>query len=154
MTGLSFIDEAAAFRDLEMIYNFYSPPIEPSGFRRQPVEAPRRNGRPAHIPEITNYQEAIAFGAREMDRLRPDWFLDIDLDILSLQLGHDCVLGQLFGDFSRGLRKLNLSEHDGVAMGLDLYWSLDDPADRDGLWERMTEYWAYEVEARIDAAVV
>lgn len=44
-------------------------------------------------------QEAAARGARFLDERRPGWEREIDLSVLDLQSCHDCIIGQLYGNF-------------------------------------------------------
>lgn len=48
-----------------------------------------------------SYEDRVYYGAKFLDAVRPNWTDDIDLDRLDLQDGDNCILGQLFDDYSR-----------------------------------------------------
>lgn len=59
-----------------------------------------------------NARERVRRGAAYLDDMDPGWHRRVDPDTLSLDSGEHCVLGQLHGEFRRGLgrsRLLNLS---------------------------------------------
>lgn len=58
-------------------------------------------------------------GARLLDRRCPGWYERIDITKLDMKSGQYCVLGQLFGSFMRGLRKLGIE--DEVPYGFNYY---------------------------------
>lgn len=45
-------------------------------------------------------QRTVDFGARELDRLMPGWFRQIDVSRLRIESCHDCLIGQLYGSYS------------------------------------------------------
>ena len=44
--------------------------------------------------------------AKVLDKLKPKWAKEIDLERLNLMSSSDCLLGQLFGSYSVGLGKV------------------------------------------------
>jgi hypothetical protein len=75
--------------------------------------------------------KSVDNGAALLDERLPGWRAYVDADTLTLASGCDCVLGQLFGSYYKGLAVLDI----------------DDPA-RFGFykpsrttWERLTEAW-------------
>lgn len=124
----------------------------PMGLRRF---FPRRTHQPIEEQENIDLQKAVEYGARQMDRLFPGWYMKINLDTLNLVMGNVCIMGQLFGSYSRGLYKLGLlGDGSSFRMGLDLSRnSYQDPDTRDAAWSRLTMFWVHEVETRLDAAV-
>lgn len=54
-----------------------------------------------------------ARGADRLDIECPGWAKGINENILDLRSGLDCVLGQVFGNYGKGLRQLNLDSFFG-----------------------------------------
>ena len=83
-----------------------------------------------------------ARGADLMDKVHPGWFQEIRLDDLDMASGVQCILGQVFGDFAVGARKLDLMGTDGGTrtirygfVSIFCYW-------------RLRRAWCSEVERR------
>lgn len=76
--------------------------------------------------------ESVAVSARVLDHVRPTWYDELDTERLRLNDPRRCVLGQLFGDYERGLAALHdrlssrpllpLAEH--VRRGTDCFVSV------------------------------
>ena len=45
-------------------------------------------------------------GARHLDIIRDNWFNEIDLAMLTMHSMKQCILGQLYGDYSRAIKQL------------------------------------------------
>ena len=43
----------------------------------------------------TTAAEAVANGAQRLDKIKPDWYREINLGILDVASGYDCICGQL-----------------------------------------------------------
>ncbi len=54
-------------------------------------------------------RDLIAHVACLLDVDQPDWFRRIDLDYLDLDRFYDCVLGQVYGSYSEGKRRLGMN---------------------------------------------
>ena len=54
-------------------------------------------------------RQRAAKGAKLLDGRRKAWWRKIDTDTLDLGSCGDCILGQLYGDFGRGMRLLKLN---------------------------------------------
>lgn len=54
----------------------------------------------------------VASGMELLDEKIPGWTKKIELESLNIAFSHDCILGQLFGNYLRGLRHLSLKEGD------------------------------------------
>ncbi|HEY4520168.1 MAG TPA: hypothetical protein VJH33_04040 [Candidatus Paceibacterota bacterium] len=54
------------------------------------------------------FAQNAAQGAALMDRKNPGWFNHIDTGKLSIATTDNCILGQLFGEYSDGCKKLNI----------------------------------------------
>ena len=61
-----------------------------------------RTGRSRPITEAT-VKERVQRGAEYLDDVDPGWHRRIDPDVLELESGRRCVLGQLHGEFRLGL---------------------------------------------------
>ncbi len=49
---------------------------------------------------------AVARGAAYLDRVRPAWRSEIDVERLDISDGGDCVIGQLYGSFDLGIHRV------------------------------------------------
>ena len=88
----------------------------------------------------------VADSAAELDRLRPGWAREINVEILDIASECKCVLGQLFGgerySFSNGFDWFNLAtDRQGPILwgGFFTNWNND----------LMNELWAKEIEDRL-----
>lgn len=54
------------------------------------------------------FEERVARGIRLLDQVSPGWQTGVDWDELAMEWPQDCILGQLYGGFTRGVLKLNL----------------------------------------------
>jgi Uri superfamily endonuclease len=77
--------------------------------------------------------KAVDHGAALLDERLPGWRRVIDPDGLELRHCSECILGQLFGDYDRGLQALGLSEDDASTHGFYR------PAR--STWERLNAAW-------------
>lgn len=59
-----------------------------------------------YIP--TTARDEVAAGAKLLDEKRPGWYDDIDIEGLNLIHCGECILGQLFGWFDKGLLHMDL----------------------------------------------
>ncbi len=66
--------------------------------------------------------ERVKAGAALLDRKRPGWANKVVAETLDMREGEQCVLGQIFGDFDAGLRKIGAMEGDAR---LDLGFTTD-----------------------------
>lgn len=65
--------------------------------------------------------ERVEAGAAFLDERHPGWVDDIDTEKLDLIDCRVCVLGQLFGSFSRGLDTLDLGDRSARRFGFDTF---------------------------------
>lgn len=67
------------------------------------------------------------------------WRADVDQERLSIRSTHDCVLGQLFGDFDLGLEHLEIRGRDASTFfGFDIGpWDMDP----DKAFTELTRQW-------------
>lgn len=64
-----------------------------------------------------SFTTLVAAGVDLLDTYDPKWFEKINTETLDMSNEDDCILGQLFGDYSRGLDELGIY---GPDYGLDL----------------------------------
>jgi hypothetical protein len=64
-------------------------------------------------------RQAVAGGAAFLDIKRPGWAARIDADTLRVRSMRDCVIGQLYGGYFRGLLRLRLSPFRAHRYGFD-----------------------------------
>lgn len=86
-----------------------------------------------------------AAGAALLDRLVPGWWRRIRLRPLDINDCKECITGQLFGDYDRGLEKLHLGQLDGPVYGFTSY-DTEDGGDY-GMWA-LTQAWKDEIRKR------
>ena len=77
----------------------------------------------------------VTRGIAYLDEHLPGWQDEIDWDKLEMDECEKCILGQLFGNYERGLRVLGLD--DGQRFGLAT----------SGNWEKLTNLWRRLVAA-------
>ena len=67
-------------------------------------------------------QTPVDRGIALLDKHGPkDWRKKIDCDLLNLESCHNCVLGQLFGDYGDGLLTLQTRVNYGSHTVIDIY---------------------------------
>jgi len=90
-------------------------------------------------------QAAIRRGIKLLDCTEvSDWRDKINLDILDLGCGGDCILGQLYQDFDIGLDELSLSTQEAEYYGLKLAgisWWNDPTSHYDREYAKLTQLW-------------
>ena len=97
----------------------------------------KKEYRKKMIAELT-----AARGARLMDRNRPGWFLRTRQGSVNIHSSVDCILGQEYGDYYRGLRTLKIGCIRSVSYGFMAF-----PFTRRG-WEKLNMAWRAEIKAR------
>lgn len=110
-------------------------------------------------------RENVLRGCALLDKRRPRWFQQIDLDALELQNGCQCICGQLdalsrkvptsdawWGNFVAKLAK-SRSKYGWTAEWAARHgFSNENAAYRDGAWDYMESVWRREIQARRRAA--
>lgn len=95
---------------------------------------------------------AVRNGVALLDARMPDWYTHIDLDILQMQFGCNCVLGQLHrGHYALGTSRLRLGAtaynpdaYVYMGMAVDLGFHARNHAE----WDALTEEWTRVIKAR------
>lgn len=101
----------------------------------------------------TTNETMVANGAKLLDSKIAGWWHQIDLEALHLSSCLDCMLGQLFGSYDKGLTDLGITETQAQSLGFNAHGGLNvcpiDSGDIPGesLAEMMTrmnasdDYW-------------
>lgn len=88
----------------------------------------------------------IPAAALLLDHAYPGWEHQVNLRTLSLEHSHCCVLGQLYGCFSRGVQEL------GAAHGVNAFDYIPQPFAQAlcafGGYDYLTEPWRREIQMR------
>jgi hypothetical protein len=87
----------------------------------------------------------VEAGVARLDAQYPDWAQKIDVDELRMNDCNLCILGQLYGDFNRGLVKLVPDPEDSidaVALGFD------EPWDNEVTYAELQEEWEQVIQHR------
>lgn len=94
--------------------------------------------------------QRVARGAAQLDGVRPGWEKQIDLEVLDIGSGLDCVWGQVFGSYTKGLHVLGLDDKEAERLGT----TLTDPqyAMGESRWVALTQAWARQVRKRLALA--
>jgi hypothetical protein len=89
---------------------------------------------------MTDFSEKVVAGAAYLDVADPGWAERIVVDNLDLGSGSHCVIGQTMGSYFDGLNKLNLTDHQGIALGFNTPLSSE--------YEALTAEWIPHIEER------
>ncbi|MEV4575901.1 hypothetical protein AB0K16_21915 [Nonomuraea jabiensis] len=100
---------------------------------------------------MPNFSERVAAGAALLDKKTPGWYQDIDLGILDLYSTDDCILGQVFGDYSGGAAFLGLDIPGQYAHGFDVPHSDAGEIANLEQWVALTACWKAEIRQRVEA---
>ncbi len=92
----------------------------------------------------------VKAGASLLDRIRPDWFLDVDTRRLDMSDERECVIAQLYGSFTSGLAALRIGHWEarrfGIHSMLEWKWA------RAFAYRALTRAWVLEIDFRRAAA--
>lgn len=75
----------------------------------------------AETPTPPGVYERVARGADMLDKNRPGWEHQINLEILDMNDPYKCVLGQLQGEFFSGLRTIEDNGANSFDYGFDVH---------------------------------
>lgn len=79
-------------------------------------------------------EEQVAAGVSYLDERLPGWRKLVDPNALDLKSSCGCVLGQVFGDYDKGLAVLNLNDEEACTLGF--FTTMPGRS-----WERLTRLW-------------
>lgn len=91
---------------------------------------------------MKDFEKEVSRGIAFLDEHCPDWKNKIDLDTLDMKNCSYCVLGQVFGDWFKGKRCLEIEDQVSVDLGFDISYSY--PYNYD--WRRLTSAWIKALE--------
>ena len=72
-------------------------------------------------------RSSIKESAMLLDREQPNWYMDVNVGTLNMSSRWSCILGQIYGDYSKGTHQLDI---DGGESGFDLPEEESDMAGR------------------------
>ena len=58
--------------------------------------------------EHPEFYRAVQAGSQLLDKIEPSWASKINLSSLNLPTQCDCILGQIYGSYGEGLKKVHL----------------------------------------------
>lgn len=85
-------------------------------------------------------------GAALLDRKSPGWHKRADVPLLCLWSTLLCPLGQEFGSYQAGLKRLKISPSQSVTLG---FYYDDDLNENDDGYELLRQAWVGEIGARV-----
>lgn len=92
------------------------------------------------ITNLKDVRAAVWAGIGYLNVHRPGWRRKIDLDRLNLASGEQCVLGEVYGEFDKGLSTLGLDL--GTAEALGFLAKKNPDGSRDSLdYDKLTAEW-------------
>jgi hypothetical protein len=101
----------------------------------------------------TDTERVAAAGAALLDQMRPGWANVINLNRLDLRGEYCCVLGQLYGSYSKGVQQVfgeQLTREGALGHGFNqMSAPIDTYVQR---WEALNAAWRVEIENRMSVA--
>ena len=96
---------------------------------------------------MATIKERVQAGAALLDKVLPDWWNGketptIDLEILNMSCGGDCVLGQAYGSYLRGSQMLGLPFY-GSGVNNAGFNAVDEAE-----FDRLDKAWKTEIKRR------
>lgn len=88
-------------------------------------------------------KEAVRETALKLDWDRPGWEECIDADRLNIASAKNCILGQVYGGFGKGLEALGIRV--GAEAGVSLCMGSKTPRQD---WHRLRALWLEEISVR------
>lgn len=87
-------------------------------------------------------------GAELLDEKKPDWFNNVDEEKFVMSNLSRCILGQNYGHYGEGLRKLQLPAHeDAFGFEVPIVMKFDhEPGE--SYYRLLEKYWLEEIKAR------
>ncbi|GAA2321301.1 hypothetical protein GCM10010149_87890 [Nonomuraea roseoviolacea subsp. roseoviolacea] len=97
--------------------------------------------------------ERVAFGAKTLDELAPEWFRKIEKDRLDIASGSECVIGQVFEGccFGCKLDALNIIDYK-ANLGFDIPTGYDSYSVMKSWYNDLKVAWLVEIDQRLAAA--
>jgi hypothetical protein len=93
-------------------------------------------------------EEAASQGAQLLDKLEPVWWKKINTDQLAMASGRTCILGQLYGEFVQGTKRLQ-HWRQSIECGFMLAWRSEmSEIYWTRRWNWLRDAWIQEIAAR------
>lgn len=89
------------------------------------------------MPRKRKYEEAVSDAIRLLDKKKRGWRKKINAATLNMDDYEQCILGQIYGECSDGLDKLDIGLNEYLAFGLPLYM---DGMPQYDTWEQYRRY--------------
>lgn len=99
---------------------------------------------------MTTTQDRVKAGAALLDKERPGWANEIDVAELRMHDCDQCILGQIYRRFSKGLDWFGITRDDAARNGFDIL-IIDSTKQREAYAE-LGRLWRAEIDARRNAA--
>lgn len=98
-----------------------------------------------------NYEARVKAGARLLDEHHPVWAEKVNTAELQMNSECQCVLGQLYGYFGRGLCRLGIDDGDArIDFGFNTnYLDQSDARDYHAELAELESLWLAEINARL-----
>ena len=106
---------------------------------------------------MTPMRDRVAAGAALLDAVRPGWAEVVEPADLAMESCADCVLGQLYGHYAKGLESLGLDPFVAVPspFGFEITGSDVEGGGRVfAAYDRLAGFWRDEIAARLVPAGV
>ena len=100
-------------------------------------------------------EKEVRAGMGLMDQADPDWDKRVDLAILSIQSPSRCALGQAFGSFFDGLKRLQIAHSSAASYGFSLpHYSYDvaEIVDTSRMFRLLDDTWIALIQERRSTA--
>ena len=98
---------------------------------------------------VNDLRSNVELGARMLDKQRPGWHRNIDVDALDQRSTRNCVLGQTFGDYYDGITSLygetEASEACLAGFTIDPFTTYP----RGEVWDALNKTWKFEIKGRL-----
>jgi len=98
---------------------------------------------------VNDLRSNVELGARMLDKQRPGWHRNIDVDVLDQRSTRNCVLGQTFGDYYDGITSLygetEASEACLAGFTIDPFTTYP----RGEVWDALNKTWKAEIKGRL-----
>lgn len=97
--------------------------------------------------------ENVLRGAQLLDKKRPNWYNEIDLEKLDIKSIDNCVLGQLYDYFVTGLDELGVdySNASESLHGFDIHLESSHQTGQDVAYEQLRLAWIEEIKKRLNS---
>lgn len=102
------------------------------------------------------YEDRVARGAELLDRVRPGWHREITADRLAMDSCNQCILGQIYGDYGRGLKILMRFDLEVFDRSERFGFEADSREGMPAAWwqgtfARLADAWRAAIRSRLEA---